>query len=141
MRSFFRPFFAALFLLAAFVFPALAAENQYQTETQPTGINFPKVQTPEDEEMARKFAWWPSDAKPAPVKDENRRRRVDDRPLAGTRLIREWNGQPHEVVVNLNDFEYAGQRYKSLSRIARVITGTNRNGWTFFGFSSARGLK
>ena len=75
------------------------------------------------------------------VKDESRRRRVDDRPLAGTRLIREWNGQPHEVVVNLSDFEYAGQRYKSLSRIARVITGTNRNGWTFFGFSSARGLK
>ena len=75
------------------------------------------------------------------VKDESRRRRVDDRPLAGTRLIREWNGQPHEVLVNLNDFEYAGQRYKSLSRIARVITGTNRNGWTFFGFSSARGLK
>ena len=28
------------------------------------------------------------------VKDESRRRRVDDRPLAGTRLIREWNGQP-----------------------------------------------
>ena len=75
------------------------------------------------------------------VKDESRRRRVDDRPLAGTRLIREWNGQPHEVLVNLRDFEYAGQRYKSLSRIARVITGTNRNGWTFFGFSSARGLK
>ena len=75
------------------------------------------------------------------VKDESRRRRVDDRPLAGTRLIREWNGQPHEVVVNLSDFEYEGQRYKSLSRIARVITGTNRNGWTFFGFSSARGLK
>ena len=75
------------------------------------------------------------------VKDESRRRRVDDRPLAGTRLIREWNGQPHEVLVNLRDFEYAGQRYKSLSRIARVITGTNRNGWTFFGFSAARGLK
>ncbi len=75
------------------------------------------------------------------VKDESRRRRVDDRPLAGTRLIREWNGQPHEVLVNLRDFEYAGQRYKSLSRIARVITGTNRNGWTFFGFSTARGLK
>lgn len=71
------------------------------------------------------------------VKDESRRRRVDDRPLAGTRLIREWNGQPHEVLVNLRDFEYAGQRYKSLSRIARVITGTNRNGWTFFGFSTA----
>ncbi len=75
------------------------------------------------------------------VKDENRRRRVDDRPIAGTRLIREWNGQSHEVVVNVNDFEYAGQRYKSLSRIAKVITGTNRNGWTFFGFSTARGIK
>ena len=37
------------------------------------------------------------------VKDESRRRRVDDRPLAGTRLIREWNGQPHEVLVNLSN--------------------------------------
>ena len=69
-----------------------------------------------------------------------RRRRVNGRPICGTRLIREWDGQQHEVVVHVDDFEYAGQRYKSISRIAMVITGTNRNGWTFFGLSSGRSV-
>ena len=68
-----------------------------------------------------------------------RRRRVDNRPVAGTRLIRDWQGAPHEVVVGIDHFEYQGRRYRSLSSIAKVITGTNRNGWTFFGFASARG--
>ena len=69
-----------------------------------------------------------------------RRRRVDGRPIAGTRLIREWDGERHEVIVHVDDFEYAGQRYKSLSRIAMIITGTNRNGWTFFGLSAGRSV-
>ena len=69
-----------------------------------------------------------------------RSRRIDGRPVTGTRLIRNWEGSDCEVVVGLDYFEYAGQRYKSLSSIARTITGTNRNGWTFFGFSSGRGL-
>ena len=73
-------------------------------------------------------------------KPDVRRRRTDGRPLAGTRLIREWDGQRHEVVVHVDDFEYAGQRYRSISRIAMVITGTNRNGWTFFGLSSGRSV-
>ena len=69
-----------------------------------------------------------------------RRRRVDGRPIAGTCLIREWDGERHKVIVHVDDFEYAGQRYKSLSRIAMIITGTNRNGWTFFGLSAGRSL-
>jgi hypothetical protein len=73
-------------------------------------------------------------------KPDVRRRRTDGRPIAGTRLIREWDGQRHEVVVHVDDFEYAGQRYKSISRIAMVITGTNRNGWTFFGMSAGRSI-
>jgi hypothetical protein len=73
-------------------------------------------------------------------KADVRRRRVDGRPICGTRLIREWGGERHEVVVHVDDFEYAGQRYKSISRIAMVITGTNRNGWTFFGMSSGRSV-
>ena len=73
-------------------------------------------------------------------KPDVRRRRTDGRPLAGTRLIREWDGQRHEVVVHVDDFEYTGQRYKSISRIAMVITGTNRNGWTFFGMSAGRSI-
>ena len=41
-------------------------------ETSPADANFPKVQTSHDEEMARKFSWWPTDAKPGPYKDPSR---------------------------------------------------------------------
>ncbi len=71
-------------------------------------------------------------------KKEVRRRRLDNRPIAGTRLIREWQGTPFEVLVGVDFFDYQGRRYKSLSGIARAITGTNRNGWAFFGLGSAR---
>ncbi len=71
-------------------------------------------------------------------KQEVRRRRLDNRPIAGTRLIREWQGTACEVVVGVEHFDYQGRRYKSLSSIARAITGTNRNGWAFFGLGSAR---
>ena len=48
-----------------------------------------------------------------------------DRPITGTRLLREWQGRP----------------YKSLSAIARAITGTRWNGWTFFGLRNHRGRR
>lgn len=51
----------------------------------------------------------------------------------GTVLIREWHGQHHRVTVFPNDIEYAGERYRSLSEIARVITGHKRSGPAFFG--------
>jgi outer membrane protein OmpA-like peptidoglycan-associated protein len=41
-------------------------------QTNPSEVDFPKVKTSDDEKMARKFSWWPSDAKPAPYKDPNR---------------------------------------------------------------------
>lgn len=53
--------------------------------------------------------------------------------LPGARLIREWNGNSHVVDVVDNGFIYAGSRYRSLSRIAREITGTNWSGPRFFG--------
>ena len=37
-----------------------------------TSLNFPKIKTSQDEELAKRFAWWPTDAKPAPFKDPNR---------------------------------------------------------------------
>lgn len=43
-----------------------------------------------------------------------------------------------EVLVGVDYFDYQGRRYKSLSSIAKAITGTNRNGWAFFGLVSAR---
>ena len=62
-----------------------------------------------------------------------RRIRADDRPIAGTRLIREYQGVEHVVTVLADGFEYEGRPYRSLSAIARAITGTRWNGWTFFG--------
>ena len=66
-------------------------------------------------------------------KAEVRRRRTDDRPIAGTRLIREYQGVEHCATVLADGFEYQGRPYKSLSAIARAITGTRWNGWVFFG--------
>ena len=61
------------------------------------------------------------------------------RPAAGTQLIREWQGVEHRVTVRDEDFEYQGRPYKSLSAVARAITGTRWNGWVFFGLKSRRG--
>lgn len=69
----------------------------------------------------------------------SRRRRVENLPIAGTRLIREWKGVEHTVTVRENDFEYQGRPYKSLSAIARSITGTRWNGHIFFGLKNTRG--
>ena len=51
----------------------------------------------------------------------------------GTRLIREWNGVPHDVEVLDDGYLWQGQRYRSLSAIARAITGTRWSGPRFFG--------
>lgn len=63
------------------------------------------------------------------------------RPVAGTKLIREWDGIEHCVTVRVDDFEYLGRPYKSLSSVAREITGTKWNGWVFFGLKSSQAAK
>ena len=67
------------------------------------------------------------------------RPRHPERPIAGTRLIREYRGVQHTVTVTANGFEWQGRPYQSLSAIARAITGTRWNGLTFFGLKSRRG--
>jgi hypothetical protein len=52
---------------------------------------------------------------------------------SGTRLLREWQGRVHEVLATGDGFTWNGERYRSLSVIAREITGTRWNGWVFFG--------
>src|SRR5215470_9552117 len=59
------------------------------------------------------------------------------RPVVGTKLIREWQGVEHCVTIRGDDFEYLGHPYKSLSSIARKITGTKWNGWVFFGLKNS----
>jgi hypothetical protein len=68
-----------------------------------------------------------------------RRIRADGRPLPGTRLVREHDRVQHVVTVRAEDFEYEGRPYRSLSAIARHITGTRWNGWTFFGLKGRPG--
>jgi hypothetical protein len=52
---------------------------------------------------------------------------------AGTRLVREWHGGICTVEVTEQGFLYAGQRYGSLSAVARTITGARWSGRRFFG--------
>ena len=68
-----------------------------------------------------------------------RRIRADNRPLPGTRLVREYEGVQHVVTVRADDFEFEGRPYQSLSSIARHITGTRWNGWVFFGLKGRAG--
>jgi hypothetical protein len=54
-------------------------------------------------------------------------------PSCGTRLVREWHGALHEVEVLEDGYLWGGARHRSLSAIARAITGTKWSGPRFFG--------
>jgi hypothetical protein len=70
----------------------------------------------------------------------NRREPQRKRGLAvlGTRLVREWNGERHEVTAVEGGFEFQGRRYRSLSAIAKLITGTHWSGPSFFGLRPSK---
>lgn len=53
--------------------------------------------------------------------------------VTGTRLVREWGGVRCEVTVMSKGFEFQGKSYRSLSAVAKAITGTHWNGRAFFG--------
>ena len=55
------------------------------------------------------------------------------------KLIREWKGKVHEVVITGGTYIWAGQHYRSLSQIARAITGTRWSGPRFFGLEAGQG--
>ena len=67
------------------------------------------------------------------------RKPATDRPIPGTMFIREWEEERHEVTVREDCFEYQGMPGRSLSAIARKITGTRWNGPAFFGLRKAGG--
>ena len=54
-------------------------------------------------------------------------------PSIGTKIVKEYKGQIHEVLTVENGFAYAGTVFKSLSAVATKITGTKWNGLRFFG--------
>jgi hypothetical protein len=59
-------------------------------------------------------------------------------PVVGTRLLREWDGIEHTVTVMKDGFDWQGRKFKSLSAVARTITGTQWNGYRFFGLREGR---
>jgi hypothetical protein len=56
----------------------------------------------------------------------------------GTRLVREWQGRTYEVLVLDGGFSWQGASYRSLSAVARKITGTPWSGPLFFGLKPNR---
>ena len=56
----------------------------------------------------------------------------------GTRLVRDWGGATHHVLVDEHGFTYRDQRFGSLSEIASIITGTKWSGPRFFGLTRRR---
>ena len=57
----------------------------------------------------------------------------------GTKLLRQWRGHLHTVLVRDDGFEYEGQHYRSLSVIAQQITGTHWSGPRFFSLTKRTG--
>ena len=57
-------------------------------------------------------------------------------PVAGTRLVREWNGRDYEVICVHGGYEFDGRLYRSLTAITKAITGTHWSGVAFFGLKS-----
>jgi len=53
----------------------------------------------------------------------------------GTRLLREWHGERYEVTVKADGFLYDGKLYRSLTAVARAITGSGWSGNRFFGLT------
>jgi hypothetical protein len=56
----------------------------------------------------------------------------------GTRLVRDWHGVGHTVIVLDKGFEYDGRHWNSLTAIARAITGAHWNGPMFFGLAQRK---
>jgi Protein of unknown function (DUF2924) len=56
----------------------------------------------------------------------------------GTTLLREWHGVQHRLTVLEGGVQFGGKRYRSLSEVARKITGSHRSGPLFFGLKSSR---
>ena len=62
---------------------------------------------------------------------------VKPRVKPGARLVREWHGRTHAVVVTEDGFEFEGKLHRSLTSIARKITGAGWSGPRFFGLAKA----
>lgn len=103
----------------------------YRLQELTYGMDSKRVEKRLDESWSRRN----QDARGKPL----RRAVPSEQPIAGTRLIREYGGEEHVVTALTQGFEYRGKRYRSLSVIARTITGTHWSGPLFFGLRRANG--
>ena len=71
----------------------------------------------------------------APQSDGEKAPEAAQKIRTGARLVREWNGRTHTVTVKEEGFTYAGRSYRSLTAIAREITGAHWSGPRFFGLA------
>jgi len=77
-------------------------------------------------------------APPRPRPAPSAARTAADAPMVGTVLTREWHGQQLRVEVRDDGFEWNGTLFRSLSAVAKAITGANWNGKLFFGITPRR---
>ena len=82
--------------------------------------------------------WFPGKQR-RPRKPQRRQERRAPKP--GSVITRVYEGQEIAVTVREDGFEYAGQVYRSLSAIAREVTGTTWNGWRWFGLAPKGGRR
>jgi len=82
-------------------------------------------------EARRKLAAIADGAETESAKAARKRQATSLQP--GTRLLRDWHGERYEVIVQDDGFLYAGKKYRSLSAVARAITGSYWSGNRFFG--------
>jgi len=88
-------------------------------------------------ESARATLRQVADEDAAATRRPSSRKREMNLPVAGTRLLRDWNGERHEVLVARDGFDFRGRRYRSLSAVAKAITGAHRSGPAFFGLKAS----
>ena len=62
-------------------------------------------------------------------------------PMPGTILTREYRGETHQVTVLPDAFEYDGEVYRSLTAVAKAVTGMHWGGFHFFGLGKKKASK
>ncbi len=59
----------------------------------------------------------------------------------GAKLVREWRGRTHVVIATETGFDYGGASYRSLTQIAKLITGAHWSGPRFFGLTDRKQIE
>jgi hypothetical protein len=98
--------------------------------------------------QSRVFGGVPGDIKRELERAADRLRRGEEllsssRPALrpGSRLVRQWQGRVHRVLVLDDGYDYDGRRFSSLTQVATAITGTHRSGPNFFGLKKRKAVR